>query len=62
MAGDGHPATPDLLARFLCGITTPLFTRLKARQLPGFAALEGHPYAEVRGWLEGQSSVGGVRV
>jgi ATP-dependent DNA helicase RecQ len=49
--GDGHPATPDLLARFLCGITTPLFTRLKARQLPGFAALEGYPYAEVRNWL-----------
>jgi ATP-dependent DNA helicase RecQ len=49
--GEGHPETPDLLARFLCGITTPLFTRLKARQLPGFAALEGYPYAEVREWL-----------
>jgi len=49
--GEGHPATPDLLARFLCGITTPLFTRLKVRQLPGFAALEGYPYAEVREWL-----------
>ncbi|MWJ27879.1 RecQ family ATP-dependent DNA helicase [Halomonas sp. ZH2S] len=46
--GDSHPATPDLLARFLCGITTPLFTRMKARQLPGFAALEGHSYADVR--------------
>jgi len=49
--GEGHPATPDLLARFLCGITTPLFTRLKARQLSGFGALEGTPYAEVREWL-----------
>ncbi|WP_282040457.1 RecQ family ATP-dependent DNA helicase [Halomonas alimentaria] len=49
--GDGHSATPDLLARFLCGITTPLFTRLKARQLSGFGALEGTPYAEVREWL-----------
>ncbi|SDO95391.1 ATP-dependent DNA helicase, RecQ-like [Halomonas shengliensis] len=49
--GEGHPATPDLLARFLCGITTPLFTRLKARRLPGFGALEGTPYAEVREWL-----------
>jgi ATP-dependent DNA helicase RecQ len=49
--GEGHPATSDLLARFLCGISTPLFTRLKARQLPGFAALEGYPYAEVREWL-----------
>ncbi|HSH57003.1 MAG TPA: RecQ family ATP-dependent DNA helicase [Halomonas sp.] len=47
-AGDGHPATADLLTRFLCGITTPLFTPMKARQLPGFGALEGYPYAEVR--------------
>ncbi|MFC3286249.1 RecQ family ATP-dependent DNA helicase [Litchfieldella rifensis] len=59
-----HDAPPStaLLTRFLCGITTPLFTRLKARQLPGFAALEAYPYAEVQSWLEGQSSVGGVRV
>jgi len=47
-AGEGHPATPDLLTRFLCGITAPLFTPLKARQLPGFAALEGLPYGAVR--------------
>ncbi|MBL4609420.1 MAG: hypothetical protein JKY58_01990, partial [Pseudomonas sp.] len=32
----------------LCGITTPLFTRMKARQIPGFAALQAHPYAQVR--------------
>ncbi|WLI74138.1 RecQ family ATP-dependent DNA helicase [Halomonas alkalicola] len=44
----GGPATADLLARFLCGITTPRLTRLKARQLPGFGALEAYPYAEVR--------------
>ncbi len=49
--GEGHPPTPDLLARFLCGITTPLLTQLKARQLPGFGALEGYSYAEVRDWL-----------
>ncbi|APE31995.1 recombinase RecQ [Halomonas aestuarii] len=47
-AGEGHPATPDLVTRFLCGITTPLFTPLKARRLPGFAALEGYAYGEVR--------------
>ncbi|SDJ59987.1 ATP-dependent DNA helicase, RecQ-like [Billgrantia gudaonensis] len=49
--GDDHPATPDRLARFLCGLTSPLLTRLKARQLPGFAALEAYPYAEVRARL-----------
>ncbi|TFH87319.1 RecQ family ATP-dependent DNA helicase [Billgrantia azerbaijanica] len=50
-SGDAHPATPDRLARFLCGLTSPLLTRLKARQLPGFAALETYPYAEVRARL-----------
>ncbi len=44
----GGPATADLLTRFLCGITTPRLTRLKARGLPGFGALEAYPYAEVR--------------
>ncbi|EPC03607.1 hypothetical protein L861_18910 [Litchfieldella anticariensis FP35 = DSM 16096] len=48
---DAEPSTA-LLTRFLCGITTPLFTRLKARQLPGFAALEAYPYTEVQNWLE----------
>lgn len=52
--GDEHPATPDRLARFLCGLTSPLITRLKARQLPGFGALETYPYAEVRARLAEQ--------
>jgi hypothetical protein len=30
----------------------PLFTKLKARAIPGFAALEDYPYAEVRTWAE----------
>ncbi|HSP58954.1 MAG TPA: RecQ family ATP-dependent DNA helicase [Halomonas sp.] len=44
----GLPASADLLTRFLCGISTPLFTPLKARRLPGFAALEEHSYRDVR--------------
>ncbi|MCO6055801.1 RecQ family ATP-dependent DNA helicase [Pseudomonas sp. MOB-449] len=44
----------ECLTRLLCGITAPLFTRLKARNLPGFAALEAYPYAEVRDWVSGQ--------
>ncbi|MEX5540914.1 RecQ family ATP-dependent DNA helicase [Pseudomonas poae] len=52
-----HEHTGDLpgaerLARFLGGISVPLFTRLKARSIPGFAALEDYPYAEVRKWAE----------
>ncbi len=47
----GHEPSHECLTRFLCGVTTPLFTKLKARQLAGFAALEEYPYAEVRDWL-----------
>ncbi|CDZ94899.1 ATP-dependent DNA helicase RecQ [Pseudomonas saudiphocaensis] len=46
LAGD-EPGT-ECLVRFLCGISVPLFTRLKARGIPGFASLEAYPYAEVR--------------
>ncbi len=41
----------ECLTRLLCGISAPLFTRLKARSLPSFAALEAYPYAEVRDWV-----------
>ncbi|MCR4540598.1 RecQ family ATP-dependent DNA helicase [Pseudomonas sp. 18.1.10] len=42
----------ERLTRFLGGISVPLFTKLKARSIPGFAALEDYPYAEVREWAE----------
>lgn len=42
----------ERLTRFLGGISVPLFTKLKARGIPGFAALEVYPYAEVREWAE----------
>ncbi|PMR72612.1 RecQ family ATP-dependent DNA helicase [Billgrantia endophytica] len=47
-SGNGHPVTPDVITRFLCGLTGPLLTRSKARRLAGFAALEAHRYADVR--------------
>ncbi|MGV8841960.1 MAG: RecQ family ATP-dependent DNA helicase [Pseudomonas sp.] len=46
----GAAPSPDCLTRFLCGITVPLFSKLKARNLGGFAALEAYPYAQVRDW------------
>ncbi len=42
----------ERLTRFLGGISVPLFTKLKARAIPGFAALEDYPYAEVREWAQ----------
>ncbi|RFD24259.1 recombinase RecQ [Pseudomonas sp. GL93] len=50
----GHLPSAERLTRFLGGISVPLFTKLKARGIPGFAALEDYPYAEVRDWAHAQ--------
>ncbi|MDP2244289.1 ATP-dependent DNA helicase RecQ [Pseudomonas sp.] len=50
----GHTPSGECLTRFLCGISVPLFTKLKARQLGGFSVLADYPYAEVRTWAEQQ--------
>jgi len=42
----------ERVTRFLCGISVPLFTKIKARSIAGFAALENYPYADVRTWAE----------
>ncbi|RON93633.1 RecQ family ATP-dependent DNA helicase [Pseudomonas fluorescens] len=48
----GNVPTAERLTRFLCGISVPLFTKLKARTISGYAALEQYPYAEVRSWAQ----------
>ncbi|SDV07470.1 RecQ family ATP-dependent DNA helicase [Pseudomonas mucidolens] len=52
----GNLPSAERMTRFLCGISVPLFTRLKARSIPAFAALEAYPYAEVREWVEAHMS------
>ena len=49
----GDAPSTECLTRFLCGISVPVFTKLKARQIAGFASLEAYPYAEVRARLAG---------
>ncbi len=49
-------AGPDLasvlnLAKFLCGIHTPVLTRLKVKANPGFGALGRYPFQEVKEWI-----------
>ena len=46
----GSTPSAERLTRFLCGISVPLFTRLKARTISGYAALEDYPYLDVRTW------------
>ncbi len=40
------------LARFLCGINSPILTKLKASKMPIFGQLQDYPFAEVRNWIE----------
>jgi ATP-dependent DNA helicase RecQ len=37
----------DTILRFLTGVTTPLFTKYKLKQLPGFASCEGHRHTVI---------------
>ena len=39
------------LTKFLCGIYTPVFSKLKIKQLPNFGALENYPFLEVKNWV-----------
>lgn len=48
----GKAPSAERLTRFLCGISVPLFTKLKARTLTGYAVLEDYAYAEVRSWAQ----------
>ncbi|MFH1857926.1 MAG: RecQ family zinc-binding domain-containing protein, partial [Candidatus Omnitrophota bacterium] len=47
----GDRFTEVNLTRFLCGITTPVFTRYKIRKLPHFGILEDYPFLEVSNWI-----------
>ena len=43
-----QPITTEIYCRFLTGLTLPVFTKNKVRQLTGFASCEKLPYHEVR--------------
>ncbi len=47
----GSQRSVTLLSRFLCGLTTPIFTKLRVRKLTGFAALEQYRYSDVKDWV-----------
>ena len=48
----GDRVTSVLISRFFCGLTTPIFTRLKVRSLTGFAQLDKYRFSEVKAWVE----------
>lgn len=40
------------LTKFLCGINTPAFSRLKLKGLQNFGALESYPFLQVQSQVE----------
>jgi len=46
------PLSNNLKTKFLCGIATPWFTKVKARSLAGFGKLSEHPYQQVLSEIE----------
>ena len=39
------------LTKFLCGIYTPVFSKLKIKKLPHFGIFESYPFLEVKNWI-----------
>jgi len=39
------------VTKFLCGIYTPVFLKMKVKSLPGFGIFENYPFLEVRKWV-----------
>lgn len=51
MQAAGEQFSEVNLTKFLCGIYTPVFSKLKIKQLPCFGILESYPFREVKNWI-----------
>ncbi|MCK5674797.1 MAG: RecQ family ATP-dependent DNA helicase [Spirochaetales bacterium] len=40
------------ITKFLCGIRTPLFSKLKVKKLSSFGVFEQYPFMDVQNWIE----------
>lgn len=47
----GSFGTTENLTRFFCGISSPVFTGLKAKNALGFGKLENYPFKQVKNWI-----------
>ncbi len=52
MEAVGEQFSEANLTKFLCGIYTPVFSKLKIKKLPYFGILENYPFLEVRAWIK----------
>jgi len=51
MRAAGEQFSEVNLTKFLCGIYTPLFSKLKIKKLPYFGILASYPFLEVKNWI-----------
>jgi len=56
----GDQSSEINLTKFLCGIYTPVFSKLKIKKLPYFGVLENYPFLEVRSWIADKNTRQGV--
>jgi ATP-dependent DNA helicase RecQ len=45
------------LVKFLCGIYSPVFSKLKIKNLPYFGIFEDYPFLEVNSWIQAEHPV-----
>ncbi|MBW1899359.1 MAG: RecQ family zinc-binding domain-containing protein, partial [Deltaproteobacteria bacterium] len=50
----GEQFSKENLTKFLCGIYTPVFSKLKIKQLPYFGILKNYPFGEVKNWIKSE--------
>jgi ATP-dependent DNA helicase RecQ len=52
----GEQATAVNLTKFLCGVYSPVFSKLKIKQLPQFGILENYPFMDVKDWIKDKTA------
>lgn len=57
MQAVGEQFTEVNLTKFLCGIYTPVFSKLKIKKLLYFGILENYPFLEVQNWVKSRLKV-----
>jgi len=56
MEAVGEQNSEANLTKFLCGIYTPVFSKLKIKKLRHFGILENYPFLEVKNWIKGNAA------
>jgi len=51
MKAAGEQFSEVNLTKFLCGMYTPVFSKLKIKKLPYFGILDSYPFLEVKNWI-----------